>query len=904
MKESKNKLIAILIIFLLIFPIVIRSAPGKVILVLGSDTATWDGMDVTKYSPYYGVELYLDPTQNCYKVMSPNFRNKLRDSYGNTMKLTWWMMGGDIFRYATNKNMPIPNTMTINLMQKYHGNSIAQFGDELSIHYHTFFWSDYDKDGKYYWNQSKKFMDCYDDFNFTLGQYLLEENIFPVSFRSGWHYMDNGWQNYLDKLLPYSLHNDYPVHGRDTIEPIDNDYDWSKSSPLWVPFHPSKSNYQLAGACKGYNVRSKHIGSVTKEIMDTMFARAARGIDQVACLWGHLPETDFLTNLQKIDSLTHLSATKYSTVKFKYATAVEGMQEWRKCSDKLKPEINFKEIQNGSNIKFSVTSNKALFQETPFLCAKDISENYFLMPMHSVGNNAWESNNSYRKDLLAKVAVAVTDTSGNLTTSFIKYLPDDIFIDNKSSKCEYSTGVWNEETKYHYYFDGTAHSTTSDSAEFRIKIKAPQSKIYNLFLQIPQSNNPANITNIYINDGVKNIDSMFFKTPLKMQDWVYLKTINFDSNKTYTIKLSSFKDTKGRFFAFDALKITALVPDRKIVLGSNYLYFKDFCQADSSIFMLDIQNAGQKSLNISKITSSLSNLSIRSKFPITIEPMQKVSIPLVFTGDKIGTFADSLKISSDDSVNPIVNVGYSVSCTRYNKVVDNEDVQNYSEGGGVWQNSVAVSNGITSRICYSNYKGAWAEFNTKLLQNGTYDVSYIVPLTTNALDKVIYYLKVNNKKVDSVYANQNTNSNTWVKVFRFNAQANIPVGVRVVNDGSFKNGAVLRTDAVKFALSENQVSNTKDCGMNPYIFDLSQNYPNPFNPSTIINYSVSLPSYVEMNIYNMIGQRICCLVSENQPIGNYKITFDAGKYNLSSGIYFYKLRAGNFEMTKKMILIK
>jgi hypothetical protein len=121
------------------------------------------------------------------------------------------MMAGNIFRYAVNTNMPYPNIMTMYLMKEFYGDRVKLLGDELSLHYHTFKWTDYDGDGKFYWNQS-------DEASWSammilisiLAQMFLEEEVFAVSFRSGWHYMDNEWQNYLNKLLPYSLHNDYP----------------------------------------------------------------------------------------------------------------------------------------------------------------------------------------------------------------------------------------------------------------------------------------------------------------------------------------------------------------------------------------------------------------------------------------------------------------------------------------------------------------------------------------------------------------------------------------------------------------------------------------------------------------------------------------------------------------------
>ena len=85
-------------------------------------------------------------------------------------------------------------------------------------------------------------------------------------------------------------------------------------------------------------------------------------------------------------------------------------------------------------------------------------------------------------------------------------------------------------------------------------------------------------------------------------------------------------------------------------------------------------------------------------------------------------------------------------------------------------------------------------------------------------------------------------------------------------------------------------------------FSLSQNYPNPFNPSTVIQYQIPQPGKVTLNIYDMLGREIRTLVNEFQQNGSHSITFDA--IHLSSGVYFYRIQAGSFIETKKMLLLK
>jgi aminopeptidase N len=85
-------------------------------------------------------------------------------------------------------------------------------------------------------------------------------------------------------------------------------------------------------------------------------------------------------------------------------------------------------------------------------------------------------------------------------------------------------------------------------------------------------------------------------------------------------------------------------------------------------------------------------------------------------------------------------------------------------------------------------------------------------------------------------------------------------------------------------------------------FYLEQNYPNPFNPSTTIKYQISEISFVTLKVYDVLGNEIGTIVNEEKPIGRYKIEFNAT--TLPSGIYFYRLQAGNFIETKKMILLR
>jgi hypothetical protein len=88
----------------------------------------------------------------------------------------------------------------------------------------------------------------------------------------------------------------------------------------------------------------------------------------------------------------------------------------------------------------------------------------------------------------------------------------------------------------------------------------------------------------------------------------------------------------------------------------------------------------------------------------------------------------------------------------------------------------------------------------------------------------------------------------------------------------------------------------------PTSFSLEQNYPNPFNPSTTIQFTLPCPIYVTLKVYNTLGEEVVTLISENLPAGKHQAEWNP--HGLAGGIYFYRLRAGGFVETKKLVLIK
>jgi photosystem II stability/assembly factor-like uncharacterized protein len=136
----------------------------------------------------------------------------------------------------------------------------------------------------------------------------------------------------------------------------------------------------------------------------------------------------------------------------------------------------------------------------------------------------------------------------------------------------------------------------------------------------------------------------------------------------------------------------------------------------------------------------------------------------------------------------------------------------------------------------------------------------------------------------------------WVPLRKYTYLKNIFVSEsgRIWGVGEY--AQIFSSDEVITSVEENQIKEE----INTYL--LSQNFPNPFNPITTIRYSIANHSNVTIKVYDLLGREVATLVNEEKPAGEYEVEFDGS--SLTSGIYFYQLKDGNYTETKKMILLK
>lgn len=876
-------------------------AQGKVYIVMGSDTGIWNGLNTASYNHNYGLDLYTDPTENSFRVMDPAFRAPLTDSYGTPMKMTWWMMSGNTFRYAVNTNVPYANSMTFWLMDEYHAENIAANGDEVSLHYHTFYWSDYDGDGKYWYNQAATFNESKEDFEYTLVQNLLDANEFPVSYRSGWHYMDNDWQLYLEDILPFSMHNDYPSRGIDTLEPLDNNLDWSQAPGTWVPYHPAFDNYQVPGDMNGYELRSEYMASIKLSDFRTMFQKANSGEDQVACIWAHLPEEDFPDNMQRVDSLLHVVASEYPDMKFVYCTGVEAMQKWMKTEDLIPPVITVSTIEAADGNYYDIETDELIFQNIPFVGYKDVYGQYIRLDLRRRGLNKWRTTEVVPRDGLAKLGVAVTDTSGNLAKKFINYLPDELFPDEAEDVYSELYGDWGNSPES--VWKETARTVSiqpGDSAAYSFRFTSGYEGLYKIFIQMPIVENYVDSIIVEAVTGNNSIRIGSINTGSISSGWITGGLTELENNIDYSIVVTGFNHSaEPKYFTADVMKISALVPDVNLTIDKSVVDLEETSIYEEKEFTVNFTNTGYNPLTIEGISFDNNFVSTIYEFPVVIAGNETIEVPFIFLSDDLGNITDTIRVYSDDPVNPELLIPVTANVEKPFIIVDNED-EAYSENG-VWQTSVTQAYGNTSRYKYINEDiGASASFTAVAGYTGNYNISFIVPVTVNSANHARYEIHRNNNLVNSVYINQNENSGGWIELFH---QVPFDRGdlmiLKVIDDGTSTAGPVIRADAVKFSQDEIVLSVT---GTEKLSYNLEQNYPNPFNPVTKISFSVQEAGHVSLTVYDLLGRKVAVLADDEMNAGKYNVMFDGSR--LSSGVYFYRLETNGYVKINKMMLLK
>lgn len=189
--------------------------------------------------------------------------------------------------------------------------------------------------------------------------------------------------------------------------------------------------------------------------------------------------------------------------------------------------------------------------------------------------------------------------------------------------------------------------------------------------------------------------------------------------------------------------------------------------------------------------------------------------------------------------------------------------------------------------------GEWTNYTVNISKNGLYNID--IRYASNQAGGQ-FVLRIDGNIISSIISVPVTGGwQSWQTMTLQNIQ--LPAGTHVLQTQFLSGGFNLNY----FLFTENPTEVTSEKN-HSYTFQLTQNYPNPFNPSTEIKYSIPAKSFVTLKTFNILGKEVETLVSETKNAGEYSIKFNAN--NLKSGIYFYRISAGQYTSVKKMILLK
>jgi hypothetical protein len=874
---------------------------GKVYLVMGSDTAIWEGLGITQYDGrYFKSGLYSDPSRWGYGVMDSTFRNSMKDSYGTTMKMTWWMMAGNVFHLSNNCNIPIRNSITLYLMKKYHLDVLNGYDDQLTLHYHNYYWSDPNGDGDYNYNQGLDFRTNQADYEECLSKFLIEDDVFPISFRSGWHYMDNYWQAYQERFIPFDMSNAYPHKGGDYEEPTNNIIDWSESPSTFVPYHPNAENYQIEGDLKQWRLRSIMFGvnNYIPEQLEIMFQEAANGNDQMCCFWSHLPQDDFLPAMQYLHEQADTLSKQYG-VEFMYAKDVEAMRNWINPEDTIAPVLTVNEILDGDEIRFEMSTDGPIFQTAePFITIKTKYETYERLDCSITGENQWETIKGIPADELAKVSIAVCDTVGNQAKAHLDYMPDDLFMDDQDDAFVEGSGNWEDYVGNRELWNLNSR-VLSGTGSVVITPNIEESLIYSVLFHGPGSTTDS--ARVIVNNS-SITDTVVFNSRLLGSDkWQHVGFFYLEAGIGNNITFENLDANLN--MGFDVVRITPLVADKNFVMETDVITFGDISVSDTSTYLLKLSNMGKEELNITNFSLFGSKIYFDETFPITLEPMEEIVISLKFYTDYFCEYNDVLTIETDDPRNSLKYIPIFANASTYFRLVDNQDAVGYSEHGSGWFTSVATAWLATSRCTYIHSDGSYADFTKKLKFSGVYDIQFIIPKTVNAHNHADYIILIDGVPQDTVVIDQNINSGHFVSIGEFDLPKDVEVVLRIQdNGGNTNSGSVLRADAVKFILIEEKFVSSIDNAGIPKKFKLYQNYPNPFNPSTQIYFALPQQSNVIIDFFDLQGRIVDKEIKRDFEAGYHYITWSP--QGLSSGIYFYRVRSNAGVAVNKCTFVK
>lgn len=265
---------------------------------------------------------------------------------------------------------------------------------------------------------------------------------------------------------------------------------------------------------------------------------------------------------------------------------------------------------------------------------------------------------------------------------------------------------------------------------------------------------------------------------------------------------------------------------------------------------------------------------------------------------------DNIQISNSTSL----NFGASITVSLWFKIGTLFNREAFFISHGSWQNRWKIS--------LTNKKIRWTIKTNSKINSGIKDLDSETELIANKL----YLVTATYSGADiELWLNGELDSFSSWNGNILPTSYDLMIAQMLPGDSNYNfNGVIDDVRLYDYALSIDEIQKLYDFQTSfknkeeiPTEFILYQNYPNPFNPSTVISYSLAVGSFVTLKVYDLLGREVATLVNKFEQAGNYNLQFSISSLSggrqvaqLSSGIYFYVLKAGDFLQSKKMVLIK
>lgn len=321
---------------------------------------------------------------------------------------------------------------------------------------------------------------------------------------------------------------------------------------------------------------------------------------------------------------------------------------------------------------------------------------------------------------------------------------------------------------------------------------------------------------------------------------------SFGEDFNNEILVVGYNSTAGRI-----RRLVSSTPAPILVVAQSLRNFGSVPAQEQKTDTLILRNTGNAPLVISSISTQTSVFGV-SKTSTTIAPNSSDTLIITFSPTAVGNYTDTLTIRSN-AAPPVIRIPLA----------------------GIGDNPLSVE--WSSFTAIPNAQGVKLLWETCCeVNNAGFEVERKQPTTDWQMIGFV----------------QGRGTTSEVQRYAF-------------NDNAAPSGSVLyRLKQVDFDGTYSYSPIVETVVGAPTTFALNQNYPNPFNPETRIGYRLPVASEVKLELYDMLGRKLATLVNARQEAGAYLIAFNAQTLNLASGIYFYRLQAGNFVETKKMMLMK